>query len=254
MPEHPPVDLVVIGNLLIDQLPPGRKEPGGAALYTALAAAKLGLKVGLHSVVGTDYPVELLECAGIQLSLSRLPGPGGRTVIEYGENGRTLTHVGPGHEVMTPQTPHPFVTKLVAIAPMPWSWQLFHLTRCQPGTGLLDPYPTLDLKRWSELKTSLDKLCYLILNAEEIELDTDLIPKQVPTLIKEGSRGGHCRKSQLRWEAAPVEVIDPTGAGDSFLAGFAAGLVREWPLEACLDQGSSIAAKVIQAQGARALL
>ena len=33
--------------------------------------------------------------------------------------------------------------------------------------------------------------------------------------------------------AFPVEEVDPTGAGDCFLAGFALGLLREMPLARC---------------------
>jgi sugar/nucleoside kinase (ribokinase family) len=245
------VDLVVIGNLLIDQLPDGVVEPGGAALYSALAAARSGIRVGLHSVVGHDYPLRHLRDAGVNLSLQYLKGPGGRTLIRYTERGRQLTHVGPGHEAMTPQTTHPFNTDMVILAPMPWEWQLFHLDSCEPGTGLLDPYPTLNEVRWHDLKHRLDKIRYLVLNREELEIDLELIPDHVPVLLKEGPDGG--RVKGHRWSAPKVTVVDPTGAGDSFLAGVAAGLIQGLSLDDCLKQGASMAARVIQEVGARAL-
>ncbi|MDO8582346.1 MAG: PfkB family carbohydrate kinase, partial [bacterium] len=49
-----------------------------------------------------------------------------------------------------------------------------------------------------------------------------------PPLVK-GRRGGVMR---FRIPAAKVKsVIDPTGAGDAYRAGFIYGLLREWPLE-----------------------
>lgn len=245
------MDLVVIGNLLIDELPDGVVEPGGAALYVSLAAARAGARVGLHSVVGTDYPTEALEKAGVTLSLRRLPGPGGRTIIRYPATGRSLEHVGPGHHTMTPQETHPFESSLVVLAPMPWEWQLYHLDRCPPGGAFLDPYPTLNMSRWQDLRTRTDKLRLLVLNEEELEMDIEAIPKEVPVLLKEGSEGGYCRFTGERWEAVPVEVKDPTGAGDSFLGALAAGLAlgRSW--EDCLRQGAESAASVIGDIGAR---
>lgn len=245
------VDLVVIGNLLIDELPNSVVEPGGAALYISLAAARAGARVGLHSVVGTDYPLNALENAGVTLSLKRLAGPGGRTIIGYSSTGRTLEHVGPGHQTMTPQDPHPFESGLVILAPMPWEWQLYHLDLSPPGGAFLDPYPTLDQSRWQDLRSRVDKLRLLVLNKEELEIGIDAIPQEVPVLLKEGAEGGYCRLSGCRWQAVPVKVKDPTGAGDSFLGALAAGLAlgRNW--EECLRVGAEAAASVIGDIGAR---
>jgi len=242
----------VVGNLLIDELPGSVIEPGGAALYLSLAAAEAGARVGLHSVVGDDYPLEQLKRAEVQLSLQKLPSPGGRSVIEYLEHGRRLTHVGPGHEVMTPQSPHPFQAKKVLIGPMPWQWQLFHLDACEPGSAFLDPYPTLNEERWRDLAERIHKLHYLVLNAEELEMDLGGIPLETPILVKEGPRGGYHRPSGFRWTAPQVQVVDPTGAGDAFLAGVATGTVRGLSLQKCLEQGADLAAAVIQQVGSRA--
>lgn len=227
---------------------------GGAALFTALSARAAGIEVGLHSVVGEDYPLELLTQAGIHLNLQRLDGPGGRALITYGDGERRLEHRGPGHQAMTPQKAHPFSTKLVHIAPMPWESQLFHLAQAQPGTAFLDPYPTLNRERWSSLEPWLDRLCYLVLNVEELEVDIDLIPESVPVLLKQGAEGGFSRLSQCRWKAVPTQVVDPTGAGDSFVGGVAAGLVQGLLEQACLDLGAKMAAHALSAQGALGLV
>ena len=54
-------ELVILGNLFVDDivLHDGRTlmaEPGGAVLHAALAANLWGARVGIVSVVGTDYP------------------------------------------------------------------------------------------------------------------------------------------------------------------------------------------------------
>jgi sugar/nucleoside kinase (ribokinase family) len=70
-------DLVLVGNLLVDDivLAGGRTllgEPGGAVLHAALAASLWNCRVGIVSVVGTDYPeTTLVTLAGRGVDLAR---------------------------------------------------------------------------------------------------------------------------------------------------------------------------------------
>jgi sugar/nucleoside kinase (ribokinase family) len=60
------------------------------------------------------------------------------------------------------------------------------------------------------------------------------------------------RGRRVEIAAAPVEkVVDTTGAGDLFAAGFLAARCRARPLERCLDAGALAAAEVISHFGAR---
>ena len=247
------LDLVVIGNLLLDDLPHGVDIPGGAALFTALAARCCGLSVAVHSVVGEDYPLQWLLEAGIALSLVRLEGPGGRTVIRYTPEGRTLQHVGPCHRELSPQVPHPFQTKLVHIAPMPTDIQAFHLSHCAPGTALLDPYPMLDDQTWPLFHPLRDRLAALLLNEEEMRLDLDAIGDDVWAVLKQAERGGTSANPHHSWEAVPAEVVDLTGAGDAFAAGLAAGILSGAGHQAALDSGARAASWALKAVGAESL-
>jgi len=85
-------DLVVLGNLLVDDMvfPDGRTriaEPGGATLYAALGASLWGLAAGVVSVRGDDYPLSALDALaarGVDLSGVRPLGrPGLRTWLLY---------------------------------------------------------------------------------------------------------------------------------------------------------------------------
>jgi sulfofructose kinase len=58
-------------------------------------------------------------------------------------------------------------------------------------------------------------------------------------------------KRHLHCAAYCVPVVDTTGAGDIFHAGFIYGLLREWPLERQLDFGCAAAAMNCMAAGAR---
>lgn len=81
-----------------------------------------------------------------------------------------------------------------------------------------------------------------------------LSPK-IPTLVVTRSAQGAYAVSQgehAQVAAAPVaHVVDTTGAGDLFAAGFLFGHVRGLPLETCLALGAICAAEVISHYGAR---
>lgn len=106
-------DLVVLGNLLVDDvvLPDGRTrfaQPGGACLYLALGAALWGLRVGLVSVLGNEYPAPVLEALaarGVDLLGVRRPGRAGlRTWLLYEGARRRVVHrlEGPSHAEVSP--------------------------------------------------------------------------------------------------------------------------------------------------------
>ena len=83
-----PPDLVVVGHVTLDVTASGTR-PGGAAYYAALTAHRLGLRVGLLTSSGEDYPADTVP-GGIVLA--RVPAPQ-TTVFRLVESGagRILT-------------------------------------------------------------------------------------------------------------------------------------------------------------------
>ena len=51
--------------------------------------------------------------------------------------------------------------------------------------------------------------------------------------------------------ANKVNVIDTTGAGDMYAAGFLAGLINGLPLKQCGECGNCLATNIIQVLGAK---
>jgi sugar/nucleoside kinase (ribokinase family) len=78
---------------------------------------------------------------------------------------------------------------------------------------------------------------------------------KVPTLVVTRSAEGAVAVSDGDYAevaAEPIEqVVDTTGAGDLFAAGFLYGHVNREPLERCLRRGAICAAEVISHYGAR---
>ena len=81
-----------------------------------------------------------------------------------------------------------------------------------------------------------------------------LTPKVATLIVTRGAAGALAIEGGQRIEvpAAPVEkVVDTTGAGDLFAAGFLAARCRARPMQRCLEAGALAAAEVISHFGAR---
>jgi sugar/nucleoside kinase (ribokinase family) len=69
--------------------------------------------------------------------------------------------------------------------------------------------------------------------------------------IKLGARGIYARdkKTEFYLPALPAEVVDTTGAGDNFMSGLIAGLIRGWNFRTCCLFGSAAAALCVTTVG-----
>ena len=282
-------DLVVIGNLLVDDLvfADGRTHmglAGGAALYTALAARLWGVSVGVSSVAGSDYPVAALDQLagrGVDLAgVSRLDRPGLRTWLLYEERGRRIVHrLGcPAHEVVSPG-PEDLPTgwraaRAFHLAPTPLALQRAWVASLAAGEGgaggllSLDPHRPLNAGTLSAWRPILAQLDLLFLGADEFQLASEdrsnsalrsLAAGRLAWIaLKRGAEGGWLfdakRGRELAWPGCTPRAVEPTGAGDAFAGGLIAGLIASAPLEAALEQGVVSAGFAIEAPGAAGLI
>jgi len=77
---------------------------------------------------------------------------------------------------------------------------------------------------------------------------------QCTIVITMGRRGAlACRKGEvIRAGIYPVDVVDPSGAGDAFDAGLITGILEGWPLEKTLTFASAVGASCTRALGCTA--
>jgi sugar/nucleoside kinase (ribokinase family) len=91
--------------------------------------------------------------------------------------------------------------------------------------------------------------------AGDFEEALGAVAAKVATLVvTRGEQGAVARRGEEHAEvpAEPIKaLVDTTGAGDLFAAGFLAGEARGLPLEQSLKLGAICAAEVIQHYGAR---
>ena len=279
--------LVLLGNLLVDDIvfPDGSTrmgQPGGAIIYAALGAAIWGTRVGCVSLAGTDYTdtiLEALETRGADLAgVRRLGGPGVRTWLLYEGHLRRLIHrLGcPTHEQVSPgpdDIPSPWRSApAFHLAPMPLPVQrrvLVSLASDPPPFVSIDPHlPVTEetLDDWRRLLADADAFFpsedELLLTRAAVEPER-VLPRLATgrlrfIVFKQAARGGilyDTRENRFhRWRGRATKVVDPTGAGDAFAAGFISAHVEGLHVDACLDRGVVSASFAIEAEGAASLL
>ncbi len=246
--------LLVVGSVAIDWIltPHAEREEsvGGSATFFAMAASYLA-RVRLVGVVGGDFPQEAvgdLRARGVDL-----------TGLEVIPDGKTFRWKGRYHDNMNDRTTlatdlNVFESFAPKLPPDYRSSDFLFLANIQPGlqeqvfTQMQRPklvgLDTMNL--WisianAELRSVLKHVDVLTLNDEEarqLSGEHNLIkaaravqklgPKNL--VIKRGENGALLFDRDGEMFAAPAlpleEVVDPTGAGDSFAGGFMGYLAR----------------------------
>ncbi|OPX25929.1 MAG: hypothetical protein B1H02_00070 [Candidatus Latescibacteria bacterium 4484_107] len=122
------------------------------------------------------------------------------------------------------------------------------------------------VKDWSEIADlCLPYLDYFLPSFEEAEKitgesDPQVIARRLKELcpgmvgIKLGAEGFYLKTDEVERWISPysVKVVDTSGAGDSFVAGFLRGILEGWDAERCARFGSATAAFCIGAIGCTA--
>jgi sugar/nucleoside kinase (ribokinase family) len=279
--------IVLLGNLLVDDvvLADGTTrmaQAGGALLYGALAATLWNARPGLVSVLGTDYPVDVLQMLrqrGVDLAgLHALGHPGVRTWLLYeGANRRMIHRMGcPTHEDVSPQ-PRMIPTewhgaRAFHLAPMPFDVQRTLIASLSGVVGRfvsvdpLLPVTTETLHEWREVLANVDAFF-----PGEDEILFDAMQTNPPLALsrlangrlrfivfKRGAKGGTLYDAHERrcydWTTRADVVVDETGAGDAFSSAFVLAHLEGQPIEACLQRAVVTASFALAGWGPEALL
>ncbi|MEU0003372.1 PfkB family carbohydrate kinase [Streptomyces sp. NPDC006314] len=285
-PGDPPWDVYLTGTVFLDIIFTGLdsapvrgteswargmgSSPGGVANMAA-ALARLGLKTSLAAAFGDDHYGDycwdaLAQGEGIDLSPSRtVPGWHSPVTVSMAYEGER-TMVSHGHEP-PPEEPAPdfppraraAVASLTPGRRAPWIAQAARAgTRIFADVGW-DETGAWDLSGLADLEH-----CEAFLpNAQEAmrytgaacpraaaHALTEHVPVAVVTLGSEGAYAVDRRTAEAaEVPAIAVEALDPTGAGDVFVAGFVTGSLAGWPLADRLAFAGLTAALSVQEFG-----
>lgn len=239
--------IVVVGSVALDSVetPFGKVENalGGSATYFSVAASFFTRDIKMVAIVGEDFPqehVDFLHSRGVDLAgLERVVGKTFHWKGQYGENlgiAKTLSTELNVFETFIPKLPESYRdAKYVFLANINPELQRDVLRQVKNADLVVCDTMNLWIsERKPELLETINYVDILVLNDAEARQLTgdsnltkaarkilDLGPKRV--VIKAGQYGvmTFTKTSFFSAPAYPLEdVIDTTGAGDTFAGGF----------------------------------
>jgi sugar/nucleoside kinase (ribokinase family) len=270
---------------LYDDMQPAREVSGGCAGNTAAGVAALGGRAGFIGQVAPDqlgeFYIHDLRAAGVEFTTPPVEVgiPTARSMILVTPDGhRTMnTFLGAAQELAVdvldeeqiraaeilylegylwdPETPRYAMVRAVEIAreagrkvALSLS-DLFCVDRHREGFQALIDAGRIDILFANEAEI------LALAGVPHLESAVAAVAPKVETLVvTRGAGGALAVRSGERVDvpAEPVrEVVDTTGAGDLFAAGFLFGYAKDKSLEASLKLGAICAAEIIQHYGAR---
>jgi len=245
---------------------------GGSAANTAAWLASIGVPVTLVAVVGGDGPggdrIEELALGGVDCAVRRAPDDATGTVMVLSRAGeRSMLSDRGANRLLSSQD----VDAALAGAPEAVHLHLSGYVLLDEASRQAGRY-ALRAAHDRGLTTSVDAASagplrrmggdaflawvrgadVLLANADEAAVLPAALADHVRhTVIKRGAEGAVWADPHIEVPAEPAEVVDVTGAGDAFAAGFLAAWCSGASPEEALRSGTRLGARAVGIAGAR---
>jgi 1D-myo-inositol 3-kinase len=224
-------DFIAIGHVTLDRIG-GVMRPGGAALYAAITADRLGLAAGILTSHADDFPLELLPP---RIELVTVPATT-TTVFEHHQDvvERRLRVLATAQPLGIDDLPEDWRdAELVLLAPVVNEVDAALAASFDAGTVAAEAQGWLrDVARdgevrsraWPTAKGVLTHLQALFLSGADVrgqeEAMTEWVQRVPVAAVTAGARGALLYVNGDRYEVPPrrARQMDPTGAGDVFAA------------------------------------
>lgn len=246
-----------VGDNCIDRFRPPLSQSlvGGNAVNVAVQLARLGQASSYFGAVGTDAAGrrtrDLLAANGVDVShLRDRPGvtayteidvlPSGDRVFAYEDFGACAGYAPDAAEIA--------LLKTMDHVHIGWMDDGGALRRTLAASGVSISQDISVNADPTNLGTDGLSIAFGSAGDDDAAAESllqRLLGNGVPlAVITRGSKGSMASNGRQRLEIGikPVAVVDTTGAGDSFIAGFLAARVAGLPLPACLEAGRDRAA------------
>jgi len=252
------------------------KVPGGSAANTTVALARLGVDTGFVGIVGEDKEGKLIldefRKEGVETSITKEKGHTGAAIGFVDAKGERTLYIYPGVNDMLGMADidldfvnnteflhtSSFVNREQLAMQCELAKQLKSKLSFSPGM-LCFKYALADLthviERSKLVFISVDELKSLVKDADYEKgagVLLDIGAKVVcVTLGGKGSYVTNAAEESHFIAAYPTDVVDTTGAGDSFAAGFLFGLLHGKGIYECGKIGNLVASFCIREYGCR---
>lgn len=279
-------DVIMVGTILneIVRFPTKTIGPvlGSPAAYGSVASARLGMKTGIVTKIGTDMPSELLKPfyeAGVDTRGMHI---GEATTTNYlvydGKGNKTLQYVRKAPPLYLSDVPDDYMSaRLIHICPMDYEVPLETVKSLRDNgitlsvdlggyggaTSVEHPVDKAEkkqlilelMKNFEIIRASAEDCRHIFGPREDLEehaLEEFLSSGANVAIVTLGENGVLAKNKEQdvhRIPAYPTHAIDPTGAGDVFSAGFLAEYVRTGDLHKAVLFGSATSSMVVEKTG-----
>lgn len=231
------------------------REPGGRGPHQALAASLAGAKTAFYTETGSMEPLENLDDAGVNLSARYEEGRPLSTSYVFKGGGENRIAFSRGPEQVFSNEYLDEVVNEVKNA------DCLLLTNGEPdevisrvldgveGSGtevIFDPVPVHGAEKYVEH----DAVDYVTPN--EVEYDELGLENANADVIQTASEGAYVDGELV--ESPDVDVVDTTGAGDTFNGYLAAGLSRGEELETAVEYAVTAASLSVESEGVQSAM
>lgn len=259
-----PVDYLVIGHITVDKTPAG-PVLGGSAVYSALTARALGLRVGVVTAWGNELPLHPLEGipvvsgeAAASTIFENIYTPNGRiqylrqvapkidlAIVPEAWRRARILHLAPVAQEVDALLPAGFRPALLGLTPQGWM-------RAWDESGRV--YPCA----WQGAEAALQAAGAVVFSVEDVGGDEERIEQYAHfgrlLAVTEGGAGARVfwHGDSRRFRAPKVEEVDATGAGDVFAAAFFVRLLETrdpWEAARFANRVASISVTRLGIQG-----
>jgi hypothetical protein len=225
-----PVDYLVVGHITEDLTPAGRRL-GGTAVFSALTARALGLRVGM--VTSASEATSLAALSDIHVvriaspdttTFENIKTPQGRVQTLHRQAAPILfdsvpevwrtapiVHLGPIVHEVDPACASRFSSTLIGVTPQGWM-------RTWDASGHISP------QKWESAEALGSQAGAVVISREDVGGNEEVIEGLAHhtriLAVTEGSAGSvlHWNSDRRRFHAPEMIEIDTTGAGDIFAA------------------------------------
>jgi len=248
------------------------KAAGGQAANTVVALSRMGFRCGYVGCIGDDdeskFLIDALECVDTAGVVRQ--GKSGVCVVILDETGERTILVFPNANDMISYecVDIPYVsaalllyfTSFVGDVPLEAQKELAKKLgeRCRIA---FDPGELYARRGLDELRPIIERTEIVFATDSEIEILTGMdYSRGCQELLAVGASIVACKRGEqgsyivskdfaLEVPAETVHVVDTTGAGDVYAAGFIAGLLRDASLQQCASLATQLAAKSVTGYG-----
>ena len=269
--------VVKIGERLAQQYG-SQRASGGSAANTMSGLAQLGVEAGFLSKIGKDEVGEFFKKqmtdSHVKPQLLTTSTPSGRVIAMVTPDGECTfaTCLGAAIE-MDPDDIHPdlldgwdiFYVEGYLVANPPLLEKALDTAYAKGMTIAMDMASYNEIQKHQNMVLRLleDRLDIVFANEQEAQALTGLEdPKEALhyiaercqiAVVKVGAKGAFIQRGNevVTVPPMPANVIDTTGAGDLWAAGFLAGLVKGEDLQKCGMMGAIVAKNIIEVVGAK---